>query len=147
MSGLDFWSKLENTMTGAEQRELLQTMNYLTEVAYRPDGRSPEGSAAAIINKQSPAVRQAFAVISEVLETPRTRPFTEKWTEGQNAEEMGLHPETTTHIKSALDGQYVAHQLQERMGTDADTPTSNEPDTRDILSAAYDLHTQGAENG
>jgi hypothetical protein len=139
---------LLSKLSPADQVALGETLDYLQELARRPSGYTPEGSVAAVLNKQSPAVRGAIAAISGVMETPRNRPFQEKWDEHTNAEALGLaDPEAAVHIKSALDGQEVMQSLQARLGTDADTPTNDAPITnREALEAAFDFH-EGANNG
>lgn len=127
-----------------EQQELLSIADYLGERAdpqRNPGGNLPEGGVASVLNSSSPKVREKLLHLNEALETPRYQPFQEKRGEAFRALEFGLDPENTMTIKAALDTQEVAHSLQRNMGTDKDLP--DEPlTTRDILSSAYDLHSQ-----
>lgn len=136
-----FQQMLLGQMSAEDRLAFEQTITYLAEVANRPNGASAEGSVAGIINRQSPAVRNALYAVSETMDTPRTRPFQEKWDERQNAQEMGFDdPGAAVAVKSAIDGHEVMAGLQHRMGTDADLP-SNEPLTmREQVAAAVDYH-------
>ena len=147
MSAQAFWQALTRGMSPQDQQALVETLNYLGQKA-RSDGPLPEGSLASVINRQTPAVRNAIAHISGAMETPRTRPFEEKLDEHQMAERMSFaDPEAAVHIKSALDGQEVTARLIDRMGSDADNPDTSPPTDREILSAAYDLHNQENQHG
>ncbi len=117
--------------------EFLQLLHYLGDATRNPSGWTPEGSIPAIVNKQSPEVREAFSNLRTVISEPRHAPFQEKWTERQYAERLGMDPDATETCLAALDGAEVAVRLQERMGDDSDRPVE-EPSARDILSAAYD---------
>lgn len=124
--------------------EFLQLLHYLGDAARNPSGWTPEGSIPAIVNKQSAEVRQAFENVRAVMTEPRHAPFQEKWSESDYAERLGMDPHAATTCLAALDGCDVVTRLQDRMGNDSDLPTP-EPTTRDVMSAAYDLHSQGTE--
>lgn len=108
------------------------------------NGHFPEGSVGAFFNRQVPEIRAILAAIGEAAATPRDRPFVEKETPAERFQSFGLDPSTSCLIADALDGQWVAHTLQDRMGTDADTP-QGELTMREQLDAAYDHH-KGSTN-
>jgi len=141
MSTEHFQQMLLGNMSPADSLAFEQTIEYFREVANRPDGSSPEGSVAGIINRQSPTVRNALYAISETLDNPRPAPFLDKWSEHQNATAMGFdQPDAAVAVKSAIDGMEVATALQARLGIDQ---PSDEPLTmREQVSAAADYHTQ-----
>lgn len=122
-----------------ERQQVMDTLAYLTEVAQRPSGASREGSVASIINAQPPKVREVFRKLDNLMETPRIRPFDQKLTEQDHAALLGLDPDISTHIKSALDGQEVLARTMDRMGTDADRP-EQELNMRDHIAAALTHH-------
>lgn len=130
-------------MTPDEQAQTQHLLQYLHEKATSPSGHMAEGSVSALLNRQSPAVRNAFARFNEAMETPRIRPFDEKWSEADYAEAAGLDPATSTQIKAAIDTSEVLNRTIDRLGgSDATRP--DEPlSTRDVISAAIDFH--GAE--
>ncbi len=123
--------------------QLADLLEYLPGIVQ--NGHVPEGSVAALFNKQPPEIRAILNAIGEAADTPRDRPFVPKETRAERFDSFGLDAFTCVPIADAMDGQYVMESLQDRMGTDAQQP--DEPlTTRDILSAAYDAHStpQGA---
>ena len=131
-------------LTQDQATELQQLLVYLGEKAGpgNPSGEMPEGSVASVINKASPAVRQRMAMLSELIETPRTKPFEEPFSEAEWLRRLGADVPSGLAVKSALDTQEVMHGLQKSMGTDSQLP-KQPPSMADLLSAAYDKH-QGA---
>jgi hypothetical protein len=128
-----------------ERAQFADLLDYLAEKASpsNPSGYIAEGSVQGLLNKQSPRIQQAFKAIDQFAETPRFAPYTQKQSEAERFDELGLDPASACTIKQALDANYVLSSLQDRMGTS----TPDEPITlRDQLSAAADYH-QGAENG
>ena len=125
-----------------EATELQQLLTYLGQKAGpdNPTGFLAEGSVASVINRASPAVRQKMAMISDIVETPRHKPFEEKFSEAEWFRRLGADVPASLAVKGALDGQEVMSKLQQKMGTDADMPQKPLSD-REILSAAYDKHT------
>lgn len=124
-------------LSSEQLQEFADAVLYLTEKA-GGDGSMPEqGGVGGLLNSLSPAVRERFALLSNVLETPRVAPFAPKLSERDHARSFGFDPDTTELLKAALDGQEVAGRVQSRMGTDADRPP--EPLTRrDQIAAAFD---------
>ena len=124
-----------------EATELQQLMVYLAEKAGpgNPSGHIPEGSIASLINRASPKVRQKMAMISDIVETPRHKPFEDKFSEAEWFSRLGADVPSSLNVKAALDGQAVAGGLQQRMGTDADRP--QQPLTmRELIQAAVEKH-------
>ena len=121
--------------------ELQQLLVYLGEKAgpENPSGHLPEGSVAALLNRASPAVRQKIAMLSDIVETPRHKPFESKLSEADWFERLGADVPAALNVKSALDGQEVAGKLQSRMGTDASLPPK-ELTMRELLTAAVEKH-------
>jgi hypothetical protein len=133
------WGILTANMSHADQQQLQSVLEYMHERASDPSGYVGEGGIPALINRQSPAVRKALGQISELMETPRNRPFMEKWSEHQNADAMGLDPQTSVTIKQALDTSDVISGTIDRLGgSDATVLPPEEPSTRDVMSAAFD---------
>ena len=130
----------------SEQQQLMDAITYLGEKARDPSGYLAEGSVASFINRQPPAVRNAIAHISEAMETPRGRPFLEKWSEHQNAQAFGFDPDAAVTIKSALDTSDVLQGTIDRLGG-SDADHAAELDTPELsrqeqIAAAFDLHSQ-----
>jgi hypothetical protein len=146
MSAAEAWSILTSNMSPADQQQLQQVLEYMHERAGDPNGYVAEGGIPALINRQSPAVRNALGQISEAMETPRNRPFTPKWSEAQNADALGLDPQTSVTIKQALDTSDVLAGTIERLGgSDADHAAElNSPELsrQEQIAAAFDLHSQ-----
>jgi len=132
-------------LTPDERRQVDDVLAYMSEKAGpgNPNGYLAEGSIASLLNKQPPRIRQVFALFQDAAQTPRTMPFTEKWGERDYSEAAGLDPDVSETVLAALDGQEVTSRVIDRLGgSDADHP-SNEPlTTKEILSAAYDMHTE-----
>jgi hypothetical protein len=146
MSAPEFWAALTRGMSPADVNQLQQVLEYMHERASDPSGYVGEGGIPALINRQSPAVRAALGHISEVMETTRNRPFTEKWSEAKNAYEMGLDPHTSTTIKQAMDTSDVLQGTIDRLGG-SDAQHAAELDAPELsrseqIAAAFDLHTQ-----
>ena len=140
-----FIDQLTRGLSPEDRNQLEDVIDYLgSHAAPGASGRMAEGSVAALLNKQSPAVRNAFSQISELLETPRMEPFIDKWSEAQNASAMGLDPDAAVQVKAALDGSEVASRLQGRMGTDADRP-DEPPSMRDQIEAAVSYQQNRGE--
>lgn len=136
------WGIISAKLSPAGKQELVDLLDYMRERAY--NNSLPEGSIARLLNKQSPEIRDAMEVLSNVITHTRDRPFDEKWDEQQSAEALGLDPRAAEHLQAALDGEEVAGSLQQRMGSDRDLPV--EPLTMaDEISAAIDFH--GEQNG
>ena len=121
--------------------ELQQLLVYLGEKAGpdNPSGYLPEGSIASVINRASPAVRQKIAMLSDIVETPRHKPFEEKFSEADWFHRLGADVPSALNVKAALDGQEVAGKLQQRMGTDASLP-QRELSRRELVEAAFNKH-------
>jgi hypothetical protein len=134
--------ELTQNLTYDEKVEMAQAIQYLTEAAER-GGTVESGGASAVINRLSPAVQQAFKLWSEVVETPRTMPFTPKMSEADYADSFGLDAEKSQLIKSALDGNEVTQRVIDRLGG-ADRPSQSPPSLRELLAASVDKHSQGA---
>lgn len=132
---------LTQHLSADEKQQVQHLTQYLGEKARSPTGAMAEGSVASLLNQQSPRVRQAFARLNDLAETPRNRPFDQKLSEADHFGMLGLDPDSSTQIKAAIDGQYVASRLQDRLGTDAHNPDTSDLSQREILSAAYDAHT------
>jgi hypothetical protein len=141
MSADAFWATMTRDMSPQDQQQLADVLTYMHERASDPSGYVGEGGIPALINRQSPAVRNALSHISEAMETPRNRPFMEKWSEAQNAHAMGLDPDTSTTIKSALDTSDVLQGTIDRLGgSDADHAAqldSPELSRREAIAAAF----------
>lgn len=122
-----------------EVTELQQLVTYLGEKAgpSNPSGHMPEGSVASLINRASPKVRAKMAMISDMVEYPRTKPFEEKWGEDEYFSRLGMDVPASLKVKEALDGQEVMGKLQQRMGTDADMP-QKELSRREVIAAALE---------
>ena len=123
--------------------ELQQLLIYLAEKASdgNPSGQMPEGSVASVINKASPAVRQKIAMISDIVETPRHKPFEQPFSEADWFDRLGFDVPASLKLKAAMDGQEVAHGVLERMGGgDSKLPQSKEPSLRELLQSAYESH-------
>ena len=135
-------------LTPDERRQVDDVLAYMTEKAGsdNPSGYLAEGSVASLLNKQPPRVREVFARFHGAAQTPRTMPFAEKWGERDYAEAAGLDPDVSETVLAALDGQEVTSRVIDRLGgSDADHPSDEPLTTKEILSAAYDLH-EGSEN-
>ena len=124
-----------------EATELQQLLVYLGEKAGpgNPTGHLPEGSVASVINRASPAVRQKMAMINDIVETPRHKPFEEKFSEAEWFRRLGADVPASLNVKGALDGQEVMSKLQQKMGTDSDMPKKELSD-REIIEAAMAKH-------
>jgi hypothetical protein len=122
-------------------QEFAEATDYLASLSQT--GNVPERSGIGeILNRLSPAVREKFQLLSNVLETPRTQPFAPKLTESDYARTFGFDPALTETVKASMDGQEVMGRLQQRMGTDQ---PSNEPlSRRDMVEAAMAKHSKGA---
>lgn len=133
-------------LTPQEFGQLQDLSDYLGEKASpgNPNGYLAEGSVPALLNSQSPRVRQAVKGMQEVISTPREMPFAPKRSEAENLDQLGFDRHTGQVIQDVLDTSDVAAGLMSRLGTDADTPDS-ELTTRDVLSAAFDHH-EGSTN-
>ena len=116
-----------------------QTADYLDQVANN-GGHSPEGSVGAVINQQSPEVRQIFKAIKSRMDSPRDAPFQPKRTPEEWADKLGFDSTTATAINDSLDGSEVLSRLQERMPAFED---NSPPSRRDNIEAAFDLHQEG----
>ena len=128
-----------NTLTPDEQAQFADLLEYIQEFAGAGgSGQIPEGSIGQLLNGQPPAIRKAFGMMSEIMETPRHKPFEEKWSEADWAEAGGLDPTTATNVKAALDGQYVMAGLQKKMPPDA--PSDAPPTRREQIEAALRAH-------
>lgn len=133
-----------NTCPQHLRGQLADLIEYLPGIV--ETGHVPEGSVGQLFNKQPPEIRAILAAIGEAAATPRDRPFVEKESPAERFASFGFDPQVAVPIADAIDGQYVAHSLQERMGNDSQLP--DEPlSTRDILAAAYDQHSQGENHG
>jgi hypothetical protein len=133
--------ELTANLTHAEKLELAQAIQYLNESADK--GHTNEsGGVSTVLNRLSPNVQQAFKLWSEVVETPRTMPFTPKMSEADYADAFGLDPDKSQLVKAALDGNEVASRLTDRMGG-ADKPSTAPPTLRELVAAAVARH-QGA---
>ena len=101
----------------------------------------PEKSVASALNSLTPEVRQVFLTLSNTLDEGKQFPFDPKpLTPDDTITQLGLDPDAVKAAKQSLFNEDVAHDLQARLGTDADLPP--EPVTMtDTLSAAYDAHT------
>ena len=123
-----------------ERQELVDAIDYLAEHARTG---MPEGSVARVINGLSPTVRAKFELVSEMLETPRMRPFDPKMGNDEYADAFGADPRTLERIKQRMDAGDVAAGLQRRMGTDASL-AYGQPDKplslREQLAAAHKIH-------
>ena len=124
---------LTRNLSPEQQQEFQDIILYITESVQR--GSNAEGSLAKVLNRASPPVRQAFQLLSDTIETPRSAPFQPKLTEQDYAGVFGLDPDITTQAKASLDAEDVASQVQQRMGTDRQLPPE-QPSLRDIVAAA-----------
>lgn len=130
---------MEQVMRGLnpdEQQEFMDVLNYLSERLEFNGGQLPEGNVGALLNSLSPNVRQRFAAMSNVMETPRTRPFERKYSEAERADQFDLEPEDALTVKAALDGLEVSGRLQQRMGVDQ--PSNAPPTRRESIAAALE---------
>jgi hypothetical protein len=145
-NAMQAWSVLTSNMSQQDQQQLQDVLTYMHERASDPSGYVGEGSIPALINRQLPAVRNALAHISEAMETPRPRPFMEKFSEAQNADALGLDPQSSVTIKQALDTSDVLAGVIDRMGgsdaDNADRLDSPELSRQEQIAAAFDLHSQ-----
>jgi hypothetical protein len=129
----------------AEFKQLIDLSDYLGEKANpsNPSGHLPEGSISNLLNRQSPATRKAFNMLSEIIETPREMPFQPKQSEGEILDSLGFDAASGTAIKAALDTSHVLAETIDRLGG-SDGSRPDEPLTRrDIVAAAFDQHSQG----
>lgn len=127
-----------------ERQELVDACDYMAQNHASPVA---EGSIARVLNGLSPRVRERFATVVEMLETPRMRPFDPKMGNDEYAEVLGADPQVLANIKGRLDNAAIVQGLQRRMGTTASQNYGkpDEPATlRELLGAAIDLH-QGGE--
>jgi hypothetical protein len=131
-------AELLNGLSRPQLEEFADAVDYLTSLSQT--GHVPErGGIGEIMNRLSPAVRERFDLLSQVMETPRVQPFAPKLSEADHANAMGFDPDLSQTVKAAMDGQYVAGKLQQRMGTDA----QRKPDPisrRDQVAAAWEKH-------
>ena len=114
-----------------EQFQHLQTLNYL-ESHIKADTAPPEGSVHAVLNQQSPKVRNALIATLKPIVDRRDQLNGDLDSNGTVGKLVGqLMTEDTTHC------------LQERMGTDADrvSDSSAPPTLVETLDAAFDLHS------
>lgn len=131
---------LLSALSPEEQTELVQFVQYVT--GHAQDGTAPaEGSVGAVINRLSPAVRQTIGLLSEMMETPRTRPFQSKLSPEQNAASLGLDPAIANQVKGRLDREYVEAGVAERMSTPAERESAAQaaaqpPSLRELIAAA-----------
>ena len=129
-----------------ELQEFADASDYLKEKAgsNNPSGHIAEGSIGRLMNSLSPRVKAAFQNISRTIESPRHRPFHEKFSETDQLVSMGFGHEAQM-VKDVLDVEEVAGRIQQDLGTDADLP--EQPLTmRDNISAAFDAHS-GEQDG
>lgn len=124
-----------NTCPPHLRGQLADLLEYLPGVV--ANGHVPEGSVGALFNRQPPEIRAILAAIGEAAATPRDRPFVPKESPAERFDSFGLDPATCVPVADALDGQYVAQSLQERLGTDQPDTT---PSDREIISAACEAH-------
>ena len=135
-----------NSLSPPERLQLADLLEYLGEKATdNRGGYMPEGSVASLLNKQTPRIQAAIKAIDMFAETPRFAPFEPKLGEAERFVELGFDPQASVTIKAALDCQYVQGALEERLGRDE--PDDSPPTTREVMSEAFDLHTQGANDG
>lgn len=134
--------KILGHLSHEERQQVEDVIHYLTEKASSSDGHIPEGSVATLLNRQPPRVREVFRLLSELVEFPRPAPFQPKMSEADHFELLGLDPEKSMTIKSALDGQEVAASLQDRMGTDA-TRKQDPISLREQIAAAMEANQNG----
>jgi hypothetical protein len=131
-------------LTSDERQELVDACDYMAQNHASPVA---EGSIARVLNGLSPRVRERFATVVEMLETPRTRPFDPKMGNDEYAEVLGADPQVLANIKGRLDNAAIVQGLQKSMGTDASL-AYGQPDKplslREQLAAAHALH-QGGE--
>ena len=107
------------------------------------DGSMPEGSISNLLNHQSPKTRKAINMLSEIVETPREMPFAPKRSEAEILDELGFDADSGLTVKSALDTAHVLAETIDRLGGSDGSRPAEPLTTRDILSAAYDQHSQG----
>lgn len=119
-------------LTPEERQEFEQLTQHLAEFSSNPD-QMPEKSIGMLLNRASPAVKQTFALLSEMFETPRLMPFQSKMSESDYANSMGLDPAQATAVKANLDREYVENALQRRMGTQQ--PDNSPPTRREQISS------------
>lgn len=133
--------ELTANLTHAEKVEMAQAIQYLNESADK--GHTNEsGGVSTVLNRLSPNVREAFKLWSEVVETPRTMPFTPKMSEADYADAFEMDPNKSQLVKAALDGNEVASRLTDRLGG-PDRNKASPPTLRELIAAALIRH-QGA---
>ncbi len=127
-------------LTPEERQELQDAIDYMAEHAHTG---TPEGSIARVVNGLSPNVRAKFELVSEMLETPRMRPFDPKMGNDEYAEALGADPQTLANVKNRLDSAAVVQGLQRRMETDASL-AYGQPEQplslKEQLAAALEAH-------
>ena len=132
-------------LTPQERQELVDAIDYMSE--HSQSGQPlPELTVSRLINQLSPNVRQRFELVSQMLETPRMRPFDPKLGNDEYAEALGADPQTLANVKRGMDDDAIAAGLQRRMGTDAQMIYDNgdKPLTlREQLRAAHKIHGGG----
>lgn len=113
------------------------------KTAHGATGQMPEGSISNLLNRQSPSTRKAISMLSEIIETPREMPFQPKKSEAEILDELGFDADSGLTVKSALDTAHVLAETIDRLGGSDGSRPAEPLTTRDILSAAYDQHSQG----
>lgn len=135
-------------MTPHEQ-EVFDISRYLRDHAKSDFRHMPEGSIAGVLNRASPEARRALAIQFKAAEHAaetggridehgNLKPFAERYDESRQRADR---PKELNKAIDKLQTEQITNELSQRMGMP--TPSNDgPPDRREILSVAFDAHTQ-----
>ena len=133
-------------LTPGEWQQLAAVKEHLRTVAKHDAwDQTPEGSAAAIVNKCTPNVRRAIALAKEYAENVEaTGGRTELF---QPRQEMPPVDPIDRKLQARSHHEEIVGGLHDRLGTaDSQATLNDRPvNLRDVVTAAVDVHTPAGE--